>query len=145
MEFFILALIGRVRLTSLYACRERAGLQPGGIRFSLKQLEKWGWITRSLPGRRKRRDLALTNDGSEFLERFWSKCLRDYTDGEAVLRSAFVALLMAGSECAADYLKRTSESRRGKAEEAELEAGHLEQSQTDPLSAYAWMRVLSEA
>ena len=72
MEFFILALIARMGLTSLYDIRESAGLQPGGIRFSLDQLEKRGWITRSEPGRRRRRDLALTADGRELLERSWA-------------------------------------------------------------------------
>jgi DNA-binding MarR family transcriptional regulator len=145
MEFFILALIEKVGLTSLYAFRERAGLQPGGIRFSLDRLEGWGWISRAEMGRRRRRDLALTTAGREVLERSWADCLQDYADGESILRSAFVAWVMAGTECSADYLKRTGESRRGKAEEAKLEAEHRDQSQKDPLSAYGWMRVLSEA
>jgi DNA-binding MarR family transcriptional regulator len=142
MEFFIMTLIERNGLKSLYEFREVAGLQPGGIRSAMARLEKRKFITQAEPGRR--RDLALTPAGMEFLERFWGNCLRDHLDSESVLRSAMVVWLMKSPDQAAEYLRQTGDLRRKRAEEATMKAELLKRSQTDPLSAYEWMLILSE-
>ncbi len=145
MEYFILALIGRMKLTSLYAFRQEAGLQPGGIRSALEHLEKRDFILRAEPGRRMRRDLALTRAGQEFLERSWTNCLREYADAESVMRSAMVSWLMDCQDHAAAYLQVMGDARRIKAIEAERKSEYFKQSQQDPLSSYAWMRISIES
>ena len=63
MEYFILALIGRANLTSLYDFQQKAGLQPGGIRSALKRLEEFGLIHRAESSTRRRRNLSLSLEG----------------------------------------------------------------------------------
>lgn len=145
MEYFILALIGKARLTSLYAFQQRAGLQPGGIRTALQRLEDWKLITRAASSTRGRRNMSLTAEGSEFLNRSWTKCLNELTDAEGVLRTACIALLMGAPARAIEYLQTLAYDRRTKAERRRLEAETLQKTRNDPLSTYAWMRALSEA
>ncbi len=145
MEFFILALIGMMKLTSLYAFREQAALEPGAIRSALDHLQRNELITRADPGRRRRRDLALTGAGRSVLENSWPNCLREDIDAEAVLRAAMVAWFMDRPAAAADYLYRVAGVREQRAQQMMNDAAHLERSQTGPLSSYAWMRTSLEA
>jgi len=145
MEFFILGLIAKMGLTSLYAFRQEAELEPGGIRSALETLEKRHLITRAEPGFRNRREMKLTPEGNEFFNRFWTQCLRPHADAESVLRSALVAWFMESPGAAAAYLESTAETRRGTADEARMRAKYMQGSQTDPLSTYIWMRILTEA
>jgi len=145
MEYFILALIGKARLTSLYAFQQKAGLQPGGIRTSLQRLEDAGLLDRAASGSRQRRDLSLTPAGASFLERTWKQCLADYPDAESVLRAATVALLMGDQPFAAEYLSGVSMTRGSSGEEKNMAAERLGRGRLDPLSTYRWMRVLTEA
>ena len=145
MEFFLLALIGRRKLTSLYSLRTQAALEAGAIRPALTRLERNEMITREDPGRRRRRALALTERGKSLLENSWPNCLREEIDAEAVLRAGMVAWLMDGPAAAADYLRRIAGVRGQKAQKMMNEAVHLERSQTEPLSSYAWMRASYEA
>ena len=64
MEIFILALIDKAGLTSLYAFQQQAGLQPGGIRSTLERLEQRSLIERAESSARQRRDYSLTLEGS---------------------------------------------------------------------------------
>jgi DNA-binding PadR family transcriptional regulator len=145
MECFILALIGKLGLTSLYAFRKEAGLEPGGIRSALRHLEERGFISHAQPGRRMRRALALTAAGRAQLEHSWTRYLRERTDAETVLRTAFLAWVMDGPGHAAAYLRSTGDIGKGKAQETANQAEHLERRQKDALSGYAWMRTLLEA
>jgi DNA-binding MarR family transcriptional regulator len=145
MEFFILALIDRAGLASLYSFQKHAGLQPGGIRPALKRLEQRNLIQRAESARRQRRDFSLTPGGRDLLSRFWKKCLKDSLDTEAALRSICVALLMGHPDEARDFAKSLRANRTDGAHEKELEAEHLNRAQNDPLSLYAWMRALTEA
>ena len=145
MEFFILALIHRVGLTSLYAFQQRAGLQPGGIRPALARLEQRNLVKRSDSNARQRRDFALTCDGVALLQGDWQRCLHDHLEPEAVLRAAFVAVLMGGVEQAIAYLFSLALTRRAVAREKAAEAERLNKTQKDPLSAYTWMRALTES
>jgi len=145
MEYFILTLIGRLGLTSLYSFKEEAGLEPGSIRPALNRLEEKGLITRMEPGQRRRRNLALTSAGHGVLDSSWMSCVHDHVDAESVMRSTFVAWSQGGPSVAADYLRQIGESRRDKAEQKMNEATYLERSQTRPLSSYAWMRISQEA
>jgi DNA-binding MarR family transcriptional regulator len=144
MEFFILALIGRVGLKSLYELRQQAGLEPGGIRSAMKTLENAELISRTAPGKRRRRDLTLTSTGRAVLEGSWPGCLREYPDADAVLRAAFVAWVMGSPGAAAAYLNHVGRSRREKMQQMKYDEEHLKRSQTGPLSSYAWMRISHE-
>jgi len=145
MEFFILALIDRVGLKSLYDFRQQAGLEPGGIRSAMKTLEEKQLVSRSEPGKRRRRELSATAGGNAFLDSAWRSCLRDYPDADAVLRAAFVAWVMETPAAAAGYLNHMSQSRREGAQNMKSEADHLKSSQMEPLSSYGWMRASNEA
>jgi len=145
MEYFILALVGRMELTSLYAFKEEAGLEPGGIRPALNRLEKGGLLTRTEPRERRRRDMALTPSGYEVLNGSWTKCVRHHAEAESVIRSAFVALVQGGPAAAADYLLHVGESHRDSAEQKMNDVKYLERSKPSPLSSYAWMRASHEA
>ncbi|MGO8760050.1 MAG: hypothetical protein ACLQG3_18195 [Terracidiphilus sp.] len=144
MEFFILALVGRVGLRSLYELRQQAGLEPGGIRSAMGTLETGKLISRTDPGKRRRRDLTLTSAGSALLEQSWQRCLREYPDADAVLRAAFVALGMGSPAAAATYLNHMSQSRRERAQQMKYEEERLKRSNPGPLSSYAWMRISHE-
>ena len=145
MEYFILALVGKLELNSLYAFKEEAGLEPGGIRPAMSRLEKCGFLTRTEPKERRRRDLALTLTGFEVLNSSWTNSTRLHSDSESVIRSAFVAWLQGGPAAAADYLHYVGESRRESAKQKMNDANYLERSKPSPLSSYAWMRASHEA
>lgn len=145
MEMFILALIGKAGLTSLYAFQQQAGLQPGGIRPALERLEKQNLIERAESSSRQRRDFSLTDEGSRYLDAAWRRCLADHSETEAVLRAVCIALLMGAAVEAASYLQSLATTRRYAAEVKSMEAEQQGKTQKDPLSAYTWMRVVTEA
>lgn len=145
MEYFILALIGKAELKSLYEFQNRASLQPGGIRPALQRLEEAGHIARADAGARNRRDFSVTTRGMKFLEHSWTRSLLDYPDGESVVRAACVAILMNEVQTAAAYLEGVAGGRRNAAKERLMDAERLEERGLDPLNAYAWMRTLTEA
>ena len=105
MEYFILALIGRANLISLYDFQQKAGLQPGGIRSVLKRLEDLGLIHRAESSTRRRQYFFSSPEGIRFLNNSWQRSLQGYPDSESVLRAAAVALLMNDEELAARYLQ----------------------------------------
>ena len=145
MEYFLLALIDRAGLSSLYSFQKHAGLQPGGTRPALQRLEQRNLIQRAESGRRQRRDFSLTPAGRDLLERTWKECLKDSNDTEAVLRSICVAFLMGQPDEARFFAMSVHANRIDDAHKKELEAEHLNRTQNDPLSLYAWMRALTEA
>lgn len=144
MGFFILALIGRAGLKSLYSFQKQAGLQPGGIRPALQRLEQRNFIQRAESSRRQRRDYSLTPEGKALLNMAWKQCLKDSIDTEAVLRSICVALLMDQPDEALYFTMSVRASRSSEAREKEHEAEGLNRAQDDALSLYMWMRVLTE-
>lgn len=145
MEYFILALIGKAGLTSLYAFQQKAGLQPGGIRSALKRLEDLRLIHRAESSTRRRRDLSLSPEGVQFLNHSWQRCLGGYPDSESVVRATAVALLMEHKKIAAQYLKGMALSRRYSAKEKTMDGEQLKMKAREPLSTYVWMRSLCEA
>ena len=145
MEYFILALIGKAGLKSLYAFQQRAGLQPGGIRTSLQRLESWQLITRAESSTRQRKDMSLTAEGIEVLNNTWKRCLGERTDPESVLRVACIALLMGVPGLAVGCLADFAFDRRFTAKEKSMEADTLQKTKKGPLSTYVWMRARSEA
>lgn len=145
MEIFILALIDKAGLTSLYAFQQQAGLQPGGIRSTLERLEERGLIERAESSARRRRDFSLTVEGLRFLEFSWQQILHDQLDTEAALRAACVALLMGPVREAIAFLEYLSTTRRSAARDRNLEAEQLGKTQKNPLTTYAWMRALTDA
>lgn len=145
MELFIMALIERIKLGSLYEFRQRAGLEPGAIRGALRRLESEGLIARSPGGRRRRRQLTLTPEGARVLDEKWRTALVDHPDAESVLRGAFLAMAMDGPEEVLRYLFGIEMDRTGKAAEKNREADYRRQNLTSPLSQYQWMRSTVEA
>ncbi len=144
MEFFILALVGRVQLSSVYELQKKAFLQPGGIRPALRHLEQLGLLVRAKSGVRRRRQLELTPKGEKLLEKNWRECMRDYAEPESVFRAACVVLLVGDSQTAAAYLERQGRVRKSLAVERKAETGLLELVVHSPLSMYLWMRTLTD-
>ncbi len=145
MEFFILALIDRAGLKSLYSFQKHAALQPGGIRPALLRLEQRKLIQRAESSRRQRRDFSLTPEGRDLLREAWRQCLRDTGDTEGILRSICVALLMGQPDLAVYFVKSVRDNRSNDARAKEHEAEGLNRAQNDPLSLYMWMRATTEA
>ena len=104
MAFFVLAVISRGGLCSLYELQRGVALEPGGIRPLLVRLEQEGLLQRSEPGHRRRKRMTVTQQGEQLLKEEWEGCLQDYPDSESILRAATVALLMGRSDIARDYL-----------------------------------------
>jgi DNA-binding PadR family transcriptional regulator len=144
MEFFLLALVGKCGLTSLYSLRERAGLQPGAIAPAIRELENLDFITRTEPGARMRREIRLSEAGSAFLEASWIQSQRDYPEMESVLRGTMIALLMADSSAATKYLQDAIETRERQADEARSRAQYLDPLPPEILDDFAWMRSVTE-
>jgi DNA-binding MarR family transcriptional regulator len=145
MDFFLMALVDRADLTSLYALQQKANLQPGSLRAVLQRLEGFKLIERAESASRRRRDLSLTALGTSFLNDHWRDFMMDYPDAESVIRVASVALLMGDASCAADYLLNQSLRLRQAGKEKEMEAERLFVKRQDPVSSHAWMRALTEA
>ena len=143
MGYFILALIGKAGLNSLYAFQKRAELQPGGIRPILRELERLGLIFRAESSKRGRRDFSVTDRGIAFLNETWSECLRDYLDAEAVLRATCVALLMGDPGRAGQYLQEQSRIRHAAVQEKTMKAEGRLLAKSDPLSIYGWFRAVT--
>ena len=145
MEFFILALIDRAGLKSLYSFQKHAALQPGGIRPALLRLEQQNLIQRAESSRRQRKDFSLTPEGKDLLSRAWQQCLKDTGEPEGVLRSICVALLMGQPDTALYFAMSVRDNRSSEARGREQEAEGLYRAQNDPLSLYMWMRAITEA
>lgn len=144
MEFFLLAVIGKGGLTSLYELQKRAGLEPGGIRPALARLEADGYLTRGEHATRNKRSLGLTAKGIHFLEKNWSLSLQNFPDFESVLRATAVALLMGEPKTARVHLETTSFQRSQAAKQKEAEAGSAP-TDGNALSFYRWMRLFCDA
>src|SRR5664279_5158926 len=93
MPFFLLSLISRGGLHTLYDFQQQAGLQPGGVQPILRQLENGGLVKRSQEGKRRRRVIATTEEGETVLAAGWPSCLVFHLDIESDLRAATIALL----------------------------------------------------
>jgi DNA-binding PadR family transcriptional regulator len=104
MPLFVLALVSKGGLNTLYALQHEAGLQPGGVQPVLRQLERDGLLLRSEEGKRRRRVMVVTDKGQATLAAHWHGCLDLYWDVESVLRAATVALLMDVPRVASAYL-----------------------------------------
>ncbi len=146
MEFFILALIAKAGLRSLYDLQQRAGLQPGGIRPALRRLEQRELLVRAEAGSRRRRAMSLTSSGIALLNDSWRMIVeQDYPDIESVLRAATVAILMGHSHRAGEYLWSVGCDRERSAGARLVEADRIRKAGADELSVYLWMRTLCEA
>jgi DNA-binding MarR family transcriptional regulator len=104
MDFFVLAMISRGGLHSLYDLQQEAGLQPGGIHPVLKKLEQEGFLERSEQQKRRKRLMTVTKVGEHFLREEWHDCQDDYGDVQSVLRAATVGILMGDATRTCRYL-----------------------------------------
>jgi DNA-binding PadR family transcriptional regulator len=104
MPFFLLALVSKGRLETLYGLQQHAALQPGGVQPVLRQLEDKGLLKRSEEGKRRRRVMSVTEEGKKMLAEHWQSCLVFHSDIESVLRAATVAMLMEQPHFAHGYL-----------------------------------------
>lgn len=91
-----MAAIARGGLTTLYAFQRNAGLEPGSIKKVIAALEMAGLLKRSnvATSGRRRRTMALTEEGNRFLVEQWKNSMDVKREMESILRSATVALLM---------------------------------------------------
>src|SRR5664279_2515283 len=94
MPIFLLTMISKGGLRTLYDLQQQAGLQPGGINPIVRQLENGGLLERSEEGKRRRRTMVVSTEGEKVLAADWLGCLVFHRDVESVLRAATTALLM---------------------------------------------------
>ena len=137
MPFFLLAVVSRGGLNTLYDLQHHAGLQPGGVQPVLRQLERDGLLRRSEEGKRRRRAMVVTDKGEETLAAHWRTCLGFYMDVESVLRAATTSLLMGDQKTAYRYLQSVADDykcRSGGARATDPDA------RASPLDWYAFMR-----
>ncbi len=142
MEFFLLAVVSRAGLRSLYELQQAVGLQPGGIQPVLRHLEEDGLLKRSEQGRRRRRVIEVTDKGKLLLARYWRDCLRDYSDMESISRCATVALLTEHAKQAYEYLMGIADIHEQAARD--LPAEYLQTQPQSPIEWYALMRTAWE-
>jgi DNA-binding MarR family transcriptional regulator len=137
MPLFLLALVSRGGLNTLYALQHQAGLQPGGVQPVLRQLERDGLLLRSDEGKRRRRAMVVTDKGEETLAAHWRTCLGFYMDVESVLRAATTSLLMGDRKAAYHYLLNAADDYERRSRGAH--AGHPDR-QDSLVDWYGYMR-----
>jgi DNA-binding MarR family transcriptional regulator len=137
MEVFLMAAISRGNLTTLYALKESAGLQPGSLAHVIKALIEAGLLERSESVKRGRRPMTLTENGDKFLADKWRKSLDANREMESVIRSTMVAILMGDIGEAVDFLYRSASTRPRHQGHQELDAVSPENS---PIGYLAAMR-----
>jgi hypothetical protein len=140
MELFLLGVVTRGKLRSMYELQRTAGLEPGGVRPALRRLEKQELLVRSKEARRRRRLIEVTEKGRQVLEQQWSKCIQPYPDAESVLRAAGLAVLMGQPQCAGNYLNFTANDYERKAGAGQ--ANSMQPQSASPLQLYGSMRTL---
>jgi DNA-binding PadR family transcriptional regulator len=140
MELFLLGVVTRGKLRSMYELQRTAGLEPGGIRPALRRLEKQELLVRSKEARRRRRLIEVTEKGRQVLEQQWSKCIQPYPDAESVLRAAGLAVLMGQPQSAGNYLNFAANDYERKAGAGQ--ANSMQPQSGSPLQLYGSMRAL---
>lgn len=144
MTLFLMAVIGRGGLNTLYALQRKAELQPGSIRQVLEHLVKAGLLNRSEVEQRghRRRTMELTEAGEALLEGEWKNNLDAKREMESVLRGATVALLMNDIGEAMNFLHRSAFERVRRQGPREL--GPIS-PETTPMDLHAAMREVYES
>jgi DNA-binding MarR family transcriptional regulator len=139
MDFFLLGLVSRCGLHTVYQLQQGAGLQPGGIQPTLRRLEQEGMLTRSAEAKRRRRLMKVTDKGARLLEHHWKDCMQDYPDTESILRCATVAILMSDFQYAYQYLLGVADEHERNQNGAKPDASS-HSLHSSPLDCYAFMR-----
>jgi DNA-binding MarR family transcriptional regulator len=142
LEFFLLALISKAGLTTVYALRNRSGLSWGGIRPSLVRLEQWGLLARAPIGKLNRREFVLTEAGRHRLRSGWSdralQVMRDpAADLDSLVWAGWLTWVMEPSAAAA-FLDTAFQTRRIAAQF--LARQNREEMPEEALEVYHWMR-----
>lgn len=146
-EYYILALLAKTKLRSLYDFQQEAFIEPGSIRLALDRLEVNGFIKRAESSFRNRREFSTTNAGYQFLEENWENLFKKsywktYCQTEAILRTVTVALLMGHPLRAAEFLANQIWRIEAQADvdQQRLEATEQLTHKPEPLTSYRWMR-----
>jgi DNA-binding PadR family transcriptional regulator len=141
MEVFLMAVISRGGLNTLYALQQEAGLQPGSINLVIKDLENAGLMDRSDVARRgrRRRTMVLTEAGERFLVDQWRDSLNANREMESIFRSATVALLMKDTRTAFDFLHQSAFERERRQDPKKLGPASSERT---PIDFHAEMRAV---
>jgi DNA-binding MarR family transcriptional regulator len=140
MELFLLGVVTRGKLRSMYELQRTAGLEPGGVQPALRRLEKQELLVRSKEARRRRRLIEVTEKGRQVLEQQWSKYIKPYPDAESVLRAAGLAVLMGQPQYAGPYLISMSNDYERKAGAGQ--ANSMQPQPASPLQLYGSMRAM---
>ena len=146
MQLFLLTLIAKGGVRTVYQLKRDALLSQGGVRSALKWLQENDYLERSGPlGDLNRKEIAVTRRGLEVLEYQWRKGVDEILnwDTDTSLRFAWVALLMDK----AAGLEALHSSARGSQTVAKYFQQQAEQGCDigSPVSVYRWMRVVLTA
>jgi DNA-binding PadR family transcriptional regulator/predicted small metal-binding protein len=140
MDFFLLGLVSRCSLNTVYRLQQEAGLQPGGIQPTLRRLEEEGLLCRSEEAKRRRRLMKVTDKGARLLEQHWKDCIQDSPDIESILRCATVAILMGDFQYAYQYLVGVADEHERNYDRA-THIASFRSRHFSPLDCYAFMRM----
>jgi DNA-binding PadR family transcriptional regulator len=145
MQLFVLAMIAKGGVKTVYEMKRDAGLSQGGTRNSLEWLQQNDYIKRSDPvGELQKKEFAVTSKGLQVLQRQWQWGLNEFVtwDVETVLRIVWVALqmdrssalqLLTSSARALDFI-----SKRWR------EGAEAEPKPDSSLETYRWMACVLE-
>ncbi len=147
LDIFILAVIGRLKATTLYALQQQADLSPGTASPSLRRLLALGFIRKGeARGEKQAKKLTLTNDGECFLEANWRDLLLDVPDdAESILRRAWVAYPFSNDE-ALTYLRTAAQELEGRSRELQraIRRGQRDEVHGNRKPSYSDLRAYQE-
>jgi DNA-binding MarR family transcriptional regulator len=137
MEMFLMAVISRGGLNTLYGFQQETGLQPGSITKVIENLQKDGLLDRSDRAKRGRRAMRLTEAGERLLVADWKHSMDAKREMESIFRSATVALLMDDIGSAINFLLQSVFERVRHQGPQEFGLASLERT---PIDFYGAMR-----
>jgi hypothetical protein len=140
MGIFLLAVISRGRLNTLYALQHGLQLQPGSVAPVIHALVQEGLLQRS-EAKKKRgsKPMAVTSAGEQLLNDRWKEGLEVDREIETIVRGTTVALLMGDCATAIQHLLGAAHARGRGSESAVFD---VPASAWTPISLHARMRAL---
>ncbi len=146
LEFFLVTLIEKAELRTVYELHRELGLSPGALRPALENLVKRGYLEKSEAGSRGRQEFVLTGKGEEILSVHWQGFLQQPPEGDAdsVVRVAW-ALNVLNARASIDFLESAAAARERMARASSREAESFREKEDQLVAVYRWMRAVARA
>jgi DNA-binding PadR family transcriptional regulator len=119
MEMFLLGMMAKAKVRTLYDLQRRARLSSGAAVPALRRLEGRELIASQIAKGSRKRRFRLTSEGRDVLKKTWPSSLEKIPlDIDGILRCAWIAVLMGDPGFGAKYLRKAAQKKE---EAAELE------------------------